>query len=169
MKTKPSLINLGLTLIEILVVTTILIMLIGGSIAGYGSFNQKQRLISSGLTLKNTLRSAQSKAFTGETPCSTPIPLIGWNVDLDNRSVYATCGYTTPSPGPTVKFTLQPNITIAATPSIPIVFSNFPQRVNIEETICLNNTQLNNRYYQLGIQTSGNIKDTGLVDVCVAN
>ncbi|MBI4067478.1 type II secretion system protein [Candidatus Gottesmanbacteria bacterium] len=154
----------GFTLIEILVTVTILSLLIGGSIAGYSSFNQKQKLKSSGLTLKNTLRMAQSRSYTGEG-CPAPTPFAGWNVDLANRSIYALCGYNTPTPQPTIKFYLQPNITIVAPPP-PILFRSFPQGTNYTGTICLRSSEMTNTYYKLQVEASGNIIEYPVVTGC---
>src|SRR3989344_8320932 len=96
----------GFSLIEILIAVSIITLLLGIGIASYLSFNDRQKLKAAGLNLKNTLREAQSKAFTGEKDCSVcncerssqPDPtldysLVGWRVDFfgNNYTVKGTC------------------------------------------------------------------------------
>ncbi|MDA1079412.1 MAG: prepilin-type N-terminal cleavage/methylation domain-containing protein [bacterium] len=52
----------GFTLIELLVVAAIMMVVIGGSIAGYVQFNEYRTLVTEGRTLENRIKMAQNKA-----------------------------------------------------------------------------------------------------------
>lgn len=150
----------GFTLIEILVVTTILALLIGGSIAGYSRFNEKQKLVQAGGTMKNVLRDAQSRAFTGEyAGCPTPPnALKGWQVDFNNNSISAVC--TTPTAlQPTIKYDLRAVVTVSANPT-GILFTSFPKGATTA-TVCLSQSGITPPAYKITVDGSGTINDIG--------
>lgn len=55
-------------MIELLVATTIMLMMVGGGIAAFVSFNDRQTLLTSGKELQTYIRSAQVKARSGDRP-----------------------------------------------------------------------------------------------------
>lgn len=63
----------GFTLIELLVTITVLMVITGGGIAAYLTFNTKQVLLQSGQDVLFLSRSAQKKARVGDKPpgCNT--------------------------------------------------------------------------------------------------
>ena len=69
----------GFTLIELMVVVTVMLITLGGSIAAYVDFNDRQLLLESGKAVENALETARVKARTGDTPegCVT---LTGYQV-----------------------------------------------------------------------------------------
>jgi Tfp pilus assembly protein FimT len=70
MKEKLSFLNIspGFSLVELVVVIGVLLMMAGGGIASFITFNEKQQVISGGKELQGHLRMAQSLARVGETP-----------------------------------------------------------------------------------------------------
>lgn len=70
---KKNSLQEGFSLIELLIVSMIMVMLAGGGIASFITFNAKQQLLTTAKELKLYLRSAQSLVRTGETPtgCTT--------------------------------------------------------------------------------------------------
>jgi len=52
----------GFSLIELLVVSAIMAIVIGGSIAGYIQFNEYQTLVTAGRDMQNTIKLAQNRA-----------------------------------------------------------------------------------------------------------
>jgi type II secretion system protein H len=58
----------GFTLIEVLVVATVIGLLTGVGIASYNRFNEKQRVQQAAMTFATELRVAQKRANAGEKP-----------------------------------------------------------------------------------------------------
>jgi prepilin-type N-terminal cleavage/methylation domain-containing protein len=58
----------GFTLIELIVAVTIMVLLTGGGIASYISFNDNQQLEGSARQIQSYLRAAQTKARVGDRP-----------------------------------------------------------------------------------------------------
>ena len=70
MKKKLSLVNIssGFSLIELIIVTSILLLVAGGGIAAFINFNEKQQVLNGSKELRTHLRMAQTLARVGETP-----------------------------------------------------------------------------------------------------
>lgn len=68
----------GFTLIELLVAAAIIIVVTGGVIVNYNSFNDTQKIRQAALTVKNNLRLAQSRAYNGEKPANGCTELAGY-------------------------------------------------------------------------------------------
>lgn len=152
----------GFTLIEILVVVSIMLFLVSGAIAAYSTLNQKQTLVSAGQTIKNVLRDAQSRAFTGEkAQCATAgLTLKGWDVDFTAKTIYAECtSSSVPTPIP---FSLSPKITLSANPAV-LLFTSFPKGANSTDTICLSSSDLTGLFYKINVDISGNISDSNIL------
>jgi prepilin-type N-terminal cleavage/methylation domain-containing protein len=58
----------GYTLIEMLIAVAIMLLLVGGGIASFITFNDRQALVGAGKQMVTYLRSAQAKARVGDTP-----------------------------------------------------------------------------------------------------
>ena len=67
----------GFTLVELLIAISILVMLLGVGLASFNSFNRRERLKQTALTLKSTLRLAQTKAISVEKPTSGCTSFVG--------------------------------------------------------------------------------------------
>ena len=75
----------GFSLIELMVTITIMVLVLGGGIAGYMTFNDKQTVLEATNQLKTYLHKAQSQAKSGKIiSCATP--LIGYRVTVDTGS-----------------------------------------------------------------------------------
>lgn len=166
----------GFTLIELLVSIAIIFLLLGVTFAGYARFTQRQNLLNAGQTMKNVLRDAQARAFTGEQDCSicdcTPTAnttLLGWYADLStgpppfSRSLYGQCNEDTfpPTPIPfpiSADIIITPYLTPAAT--YRILFRPYPPGTDQSGTICLSDPKLEGNYYSITVDYSGNISDS---------
>lgn len=58
----------GFTLIELLITISIMMVILGGGIASYINFNDRQKVTTSAREIQQLLRSAQVKARVGQTP-----------------------------------------------------------------------------------------------------
>src|SRR5574340_877305 len=65
---KDTSASLGFTLIEMLVVITITMLMLGGGIAAYIKFNEKQQLVGAAKQMQTYLRGLQKKARVGDRP-----------------------------------------------------------------------------------------------------
>lgn len=160
----------GFTLIEILVTTTILILLASGSIAGYIRFNERQQLKSAGLTLKNALREVQSKAFNGEkaTYCATS-SLSSWALDMySNPPNYGYYYHVYCSDGSVLNINtiiFSPEVRYQMIGPEVINFRSFP-KIATDSTICLFLTGTTGSFYIIDVDPSGNINDRGAQTTC---
>lgn len=166
----------GFTLIELLIVVVVMGLLLTGSLAAYSTFNTKQTLISSGQTLKNILRDAQSRSFTGQKDCTqcgcsgspSDKSLIGWKATFiapRNVQLTGTCG-STDFATPTYIISNSSDISFSNSPS-PIQFLPLARGVSPSSTttICLQSTKTAN-LYKLTVDPGGNITDYGLQSSC---
>lgn len=175
----------GFSLIEIIVVVGVISILMGTSIAGYRQFNERQKLIAAGQQMKNIIRDAQSRAYTGEINCSscgcTPTSpgynpsssyLSGWRVDFGGKKVEGVCANTTPFTTKTFSsYSLSSDVTLTQPVGVPtgVLFKPFPATVTSPSTICVSSTTLSGQYYNIGIRAGGTITDSGgLVISCVS-
>lgn len=78
----------GFTLIEMLVVLGLMALMLGGSIAGYRKFNDRQTVLQGGKEFVSTLRLAQKRASVGDKPdvagCNAGQKLEGYRVRGSN-------------------------------------------------------------------------------------
>lgn len=166
----------GFTIIEIIVVIAVITLLMGLSYTGYASFSHRQKLISAGQTLKNTLRDIQSRNFNNEVDCSvcnctdpTANILEGWTVDLATRTFFGRCQGI---PFIETGLNLQADIVIDNNAvNDQINYLSEPFRINTSEdiVICLSLTGLSNMYYQIEVSRSGDISDSeGLISTCTS-
>lgn len=90
--------NQGFTLIEMLVSVTILIVVVGGGLAGYIQFNDRQSLVTAGNRVESLMRTAQKRARVGDTPAGCD-RLISYNMVFSAASpdvqMQAECNNTT--------------------------------------------------------------------------
>lgn len=159
----------GFTIIEILVTITIVSLFVGATYAGFSQFSKRQSLIAAGQTLKNILRDAQSRAFTGETDCTICDCTVNstgaqsWYADFVTRELYGKCSGNTFFH---TKFGIADNITITSlmTPNQGVLFRLPPAAVTPTGTVCLSTTDLPGYYYQVHVDESGNVSDSGALD-----
>lgn len=162
--------NLGFTIIEIVVVIGLITIFVSLSYAGYATFTQRQKLITAGQTLKNTLRDVQSRSFNNEVDCdicncTDPAAdiLESWNTDLSLHQFYGVCQGRNFS---ITDLKLSDEIVLNTNNSLIQFFDN-PPRVNTDTVICISLIDLSSRYYRIDVSRSGDISDSeGLVPIC---
>lgn len=152
----------GFTLIEMLVVVAIIAFLVSLGISAYNQFNRRQIVTQAALDLKNNLRMAQNKAFSGEKTC-TPGALDGYEVYFSASSYYyrAKCGGDY-SPGMT--FSLPSTVSITGLPDLPspnpILFKVLGQGTNVNGSTTITLTGFNDstNTQTITVTASGEIK-----------
>jgi len=171
----------GFTTIELLVSITVVFIIMGLTFASYASLNQRQKVVSAGQTMKNTIRDAQSRAFTNEIDCNvcncdvtTSQSLKGWYVDFARREIYGECASS--GAGPIITFSprpldvsseivITPHVTPVTTPRV--MFRSSPPSSDKAATICLSQSNLSNSFYVVRITSAGYISDDGgIVSTC---
>ncbi|PIR60442.1 MAG: hypothetical protein COU67_02125 [Candidatus Pacebacteria bacterium CG10_big_fil_rev_8_21_14_0_10_44_54] len=89
------------TLIELLVVTAIMMIVIGGSIAGYIQFSEYQTLVVAGREMENTIKFAQNRARIRVIENCASENFLGYRAVVSavgTVDVYALCGSDPASP-----------------------------------------------------------------------
>ena len=174
MKKTPNL--YGFTFIEVIISIAVIFIIISITFAGYARLNQRQTLISAGQTLKNILRDAQSRAYTGETDCNicdcgvgSTSTSLGWYADFSMKEIRGNCGAGNDFSNK--NFGLSNDITISATqnsvPVTKILFRSSPLGVDTPVTVCLSLNLLSDNYYKITVGPSGEISDSaGLISAC---
>lgn len=110
----------GFTLIELMVVISIIALLAGGGVAAFSSFNKTQTLKAAANDLKNNLRLAQSKALSQEKPAGCSC-LNGYQVTIapSSYSIQAFCGVESPVPcGATQSFLVASGVSLSPSSTI---------------------------------------------------
>lgn len=131
---------LGYTLIEILVVVSIMSILFTVGYANYRDFARKQALTASARQLKSNVSLAREKATTGEKPESGCAVLLGYNIKFSgtNYTLEAVCSDATI----TVKtINLPSNVTSSTPGTNPIFFKILSKGTNLSTDATITLTQ----------------------------
>lgn len=173
--TKIKIYSSGFTLIEMLVVVSILMIFMGIGIASYAEYNRKQIVAQTAAQVLTYLRLAQSKAISGEkncgnsycggvnNVCTTASKMLNyWTFNPALGEIYGTCGGDTNFNN--TKFFIPSGLTINIIPSSLIRFYPLTGGAS-SEIICLNNTA-QNYHYKISIDIYGGINDEGFVSSC---
>lgn len=151
----------GYTIVELLVVVTVLVLLTSFGLAGYNTYNQNETLNQAALSVESALREAQNRALTGEKVCKNSLGanvcqvdpgcgdnndkvLTDWSVVITNNTTYTqqiNCASTTSQ---TKSATLPLNIQFKVIGSFPQTVSFLPlgQRSAAASTITIKHTGL---------------------------
>lgn len=156
----------GFTLIELIVVISILLMISGGVIANYNNFNENQRIKQIALTLKTNLRFAQTKALSGDKPKApfSCAELDGYTVTFSatQYSVQADCAAPDNSQGDITTVNLPTGITLSTVPATPVLEFYVRHGTNIAADITVTISGLKN--YSISVSPNGTLSDLGLSD-----
>lgn len=147
----------GFTLIELVVVVTIITLFAGLSIANYGSFNEEKKLIDEVKQLSATLYLARSKTSSADADPDICNDFRGYRVSLDSGSPSSfsferNCNGTYDS---TQTHTLTPNVTLSAS-TANVSFKPLSAGTDLSSplTVTLKNTVLS-KCIDIVIQPSG--------------
>lgn len=83
----------GYTLIEILIVLTVVAILFGAGFVGYRDFSRRQVVLGAAKIIQGDLRRAQQNALSGIKPddpkCTNPNTLTGYNFKVASGTTYS--------------------------------------------------------------------------------
>lgn len=121
--------NSGFTLIELLVTVSIVLLLVGGGIAGFINFNDRQQVQTTVKNVQTLMRSAQVKARAGEgaSDCVAPRKLRGYRITSTATAVIMWRYCVNPNNASDVSSTERSrvtldNVTFTKTPNVNITF-----------------------------------------------
>ena len=149
----------GFTLIELLVTTAIMVLVVGGGIAGFIGFNDRQTIISAVDVTKEALQVAQSKANSGELGgCSK---LKGWKVVNGNTQIQVQSICTNLAVGTTKAYTLPTGVTASFNPNSTILFNVLSGPIELTTNpsgyLDITLTQGGNNSYLFGVDQGGQV------------
>lgn len=156
----------GYTLIEVMVVVTLMGLLVGGGIAAMTSARQKQILKRAGSQLYSDLRLAQARASAGDKPSECLVPpvktLDGYRVKLVGTNQYQIVGVCSGEEYAAVTRTFPSGVT-----SLPDSTKCDTQASFLilgggatGGVFCM---QYNSRYYKVTVTSGGEVIDMGFV------
>lgn len=150
----------GFTLVELLVVVSVLMVILGFGVARYTAFNRRERVKQAAFTLKATLRFAQTKAISAEKPSSGCTTYLGMRVSFTATS-YSTQHECSPEglTGPVTSVAIPTTITFLPVPA-SFIFLTRTNTVDIADTVTLTLTN-GTETYQLSVTPSGSVNDLG--------
>lgn len=158
-------IQFGFTLIELIVVMSIISLIFGIGIVRYQDFNRTQTIKSANLNLKNNLRDIQAKASAGVKPATGCTTLLGYQVWWVDNSTYRARAYCSDGGGggvgPNVFYTLPPGI-IFGQNFTAFRFLTLNQGVNVAKNIVVKH-QTTSVCYGVDVNIGGDIDDRGKI------
>lgn len=124
---------LGFTVIELLVTMVIMGLLFSLGYANYRDFSRRQAVASAGRMVIADLRLAQSKALSGEKPCTGNLSTYNFVIGAGSYQIKAVCSGTGSNSVITKTQPLPSGILISSSLS-PISFKVLGQGTNIPTT-----------------------------------
>lgn len=158
--------NSGYTLIEVMVTMVLIMVVLGGGIAAYRGFDQRQRLTNAGRQLANTLRDVQKRAQIGDKPdmgaCETN-QLEGWRIRSDGSHSFIIAARCDDTEVDEQVFEFEPdtssqNKTINVS-SFNLSFDVLTGRVSSSTSIQLTDET---NTYTIEVSSAGGISDLGI-------
>ncbi len=150
----------GFTMIELVVVMGVIVLLTSIGAAGYNGFNDTQKLKQTGLTLKNNLRVAQTKAIAASKPSSGCTTLMGYvaTFTANGYAINPQCTDGVIDDPTTVTFSA--GVTFSPVPS-SFFFTTLTGRISVSTDRTLMLIGLSKKY-TLIVHPNGDIDDSGL-------
>lgn len=148
----------GFTLLEMLVVVSITLGVMGAIVVNYNSFNDTQKLRQAALSLKSNLRLAQSRAVSGVKPNSGCTSLAGYRVTFAASSYVIQAVCTEGLVGQIVDTQLPAGVTFSPAPGA-VTYAVITGTAAGATTITMSAA---GRTYGLQVSASGDINDQGI-------
>jgi len=131
--------NLGFTIVELLIILSLIALLFALGVSQYNRFNRSQALVKAKGELVSNLRLAQGKSLAGEKPnqCGDEA-LLGHQLEFTNNQSYKIVAVCGSEPYPEVKQTVTfPEGVIKTSAENIVFFKILSQGVESEVTITL--------------------------------
>ncbi len=173
----------GFTLIELVVVAGIIILVSAGGIAGFRSYEGRQKIIQEGRNIKSMLRQVQTSAQAGIQP--KPLAIGGCQKKGDNYGLYSKRVTFFPPTRFTIQsvcdddpsssvlddstsYDLSSGMQYSVTPGgvLFVDFRALSQGIFPEVTLCIYKPSATPVYYKLTLKQSGEIEDVGESSSC---
>ncbi|MDP1722705.1 MAG: type II secretion system protein [Candidatus Gottesmanbacteria bacterium] len=149
----------GFTLIELLVSVAIVMLITGGVIVNYNTYNDAQKTRSAVLTVKNNLRLAQSRAYNGDKPGNGCTQLLGYRVSFTSNT-YAIQAQCSDGPaGSAQTYTLESGNTFSPVPA-DMLFRVLTQGADSDVTVTIVGASQTLRFT---VMKSGDMSEVTLV------
>ncbi len=151
----------GYTLIEIMVVIVIMSLLVGGGLAGYTKFNDRQTILVAGRQLIASMRQAQQYSASGIKPVGCDTGLRGYRVTAASGGSTYTVAAICTTTGTTVvvkQETLAAGVQFASNVDVTFL-GQVGGAQTTNPTVTLSQGTLT---YQLTISSSGDITEVGI-------
>ena len=150
----------GFSLLELLVVVSILVLVIGLSISSFNSFNRRERLKQASLNLKAAIRFAQTRAISADKPAScvaSNASFVGMAINFTNNSYTVQHVCSDGVAGTDESVTLPPGISFVSVPS-SFTYNALTRVTTLSafQPILLTNSI---ETYKLQVETNGQVND----------
>jgi len=131
-------------------------------LASFNTFNRRERLKQAALTLKSTLRFAQTKAISVDKPASGCTSFVGMQMSFTVSS-YSVGHVCSPegAVGQVEAVTFTPGIVFSVVPS-SFIFETHTTTVNLDSDLNITLTN-GTQSYQLVVSPNGNVSDEGFL------
>ncbi len=154
----------GFTIVELMLVMSISILMMGWGIIRYVDFNRTQVIKNTGLTIKNNLRDAEIGAISGNRPLSGCVGnLLGYQVTFAVSSYQIDASCASGASGNIVTYTLPQNFIFNSIPS-SFTFSVLAQGTSGVNRVIFVRTSgslgSKTKWYGICVKTSGDIDDS---------
>ncbi len=179
MNKKITKINLGFTLVEMMVAVSVTAILLGVGVAQYRKFSRTQLIKAAVRQLKSDLRVAQANALSGEKGscacgkfgaiCGDPRDptILGWEVSFPSATSYEIYGlcqngvtkFMSDGTLSTLSKSLPTNVSFTSKPAIPIRFKVLGGGTNLSGDATITLSGLGGITQSVMVTLGGEIKD----------
>jgi prepilin-type N-terminal cleavage/methylation domain-containing protein len=153
----------GFTLIELMVVVTITLLMVGGGLAAFVNFNERQTILGGAKELQSILRAAQQKAQISDKPETGCDRLSSYVVRANQTAPVTVTVYAKCQSGEVLRSTKTLNSSLSLSGPLQVTFRSLQGGVEVPATITVTST-LTNQSYEFEVTSGGEITEGALDD-----